>query len=63
MKRNPLFEACAAVALAVSFIWISLGGITLGGKKILPASPLTAVAVLGGGVLAAYLLLSIGKSK
>jgi hypothetical protein len=61
MKRNRLFEACAALAYAVMFTWISVSGVTLGSRQLLPAGPLTALAVLGGGTLAAYLLLSVRR--
>jgi hypothetical protein len=55
--------AAAVAVYLTAFIWISLGGVTLGSRQLLPASPLTAAAVLGGGTLAAYLLFSIGKSR
>lgn len=61
MKPNRLFGAAAALAYGVMFAWISVGGVTLGSRQLLPAGPLTAVAVLGGGTLAMFLLLSIGK--
>jgi hypothetical protein len=61
VKPNRLFEAAAALAYVIMFTWISVSGVTLGGRQLLPAGPLTALAVLGGGTLAAFLLLSVGK--
>ena len=53
-----------ALVVAVMFWRISVAGVTTGlwgGAKILPASPITAVLVLGGGIWIAYRLFSIGK--
>ena len=57
-------KAVIAAVYAVMFWRISVAGVTLGlwgGEKILPASPVTAAVLLGGGTLLAYKLLSIGK--
>jgi hypothetical protein len=63
VPRNRLFEAVAALAYLVMFTWISVSGVTLGSRQLLPAGPLTALAVLGGGTLAVFLLLGIGKRR
>ena len=55
-----------ALVYAVMFWRISVAGVTMGlwgGTKILPASPVTAVLLLGGGTWLAYRLFSIGKSS
>jgi hypothetical protein len=54
-------KAIAAVVYIAAFTWISLSGVTLGSRQLLPAGPLTALAILGGGTLAVYLLLSTGR--
>lgn len=67
MKRNRPFEAIAGLVLAFTFWRVSVAGVTtglvFGGKQVLPAGPVTALGVLGGGILGAYLLLSIGRMK
>lgn len=61
MRLNWTARTVTAVLYLVMFTWVSVSGVTLGNRQILPAGPLTALAVTGAVTVAAFLLGSVWR--